>query len=943
MGGVGAGYEATGRLRLRLLDGFAVAVDGRAVPDGAWPSRKARQLLKLLALAPGHRVPRDAALEALWPDLTAGGATRALYQALFLLRRTLEPDAPRRAPSRYVRLDRDRVALVAPDGVETDLAAFGHAAATGLGTGTPAALRAALALGGEVLPDDRYEEWTLGPRRAHREQRLALLTALAAAHERAGQSEAAVVALRRVLELEPAHEPAHAGLMRLYAAAGRRDEALRQYARLERALREELGAAPDAETQRLHAALLAGALGTPPRNVPATGAAVEAAGPAVGSKSPGDVAAAGPAPAPAGLPRQLTSFVGRDAELVEVARLLEGAPLVTLTGPGGVGKTRLALAVASQAADAWPDGVWFVDLAPLAEPSLVPQTVAAALGVREVAGQPLAATLSGRQRTPRLLLVLDNCEHVVEAAARLAEGLLRACPGVRVLATSREPLGVPGEAVFRVPPLPVPPVAGAVSASELRRYPATRLFLERAALRGAAVADTHAPAVAEVCRRLDGLPLAIELAAARLGALGPEELAARLEQRFRLLAGGSRTAPPRQQTLRATLDWSHDLLTGPERTLFARLAVFAGGFTLEAAEAVCGEGLDVLDLLPRLVDKSLVVAQPAPAIRRGAERSIPEEARRGAAPFPPHARDADATGESGIRYSLLETVRAYARAPLEAGGETPAVASRHADYYLTFDPGTPEQFRHALARGGRFREPTRAWLTAELDNVRTALRWSLEHGAAGRGLAFAVGPLVNVWALSGRLAEPRRWLDAFLGAGEDLPVWLRAAGHSTAGWWAQMMSDHREARSRLETGVALWREAGETPVDALASLGRARWLDGDDEGAVEALREALAAAEAAGSPLEMAASLRALSYVARGRGDYPTARALLAQSIDAARGGILAGLASTCAASPAWGGSPIWSTTPARRPPSCGTRSVAWPESGPTTSSRTAWTGSPRC
>ena len=283
MGGVGAGHDATGRLRLRLLDGFAVAVDGRAIPDGAWPSRKARQLLKLLALAPGHRVPRDEALEALWPDLTAGGATRALYQALFLLRRTLEPDAPRRAASRYVRLDRDRVALVAPGGVETDLAAFERAAATALGTGAPSDLRAALALGGEVLPDDRYEEWTLGPRRALREQRLALLAALAAAHERAGQPEDAAAALREVLELEPAHEPAHAGLMRLYAAAGRRDEALRQYERLERALREELGAAPDAATQRLHAALLAG---PPPEHPPAIAAAAGATAPAAGAAAP---------------------------------------------------------------------------------------------------------------------------------------------------------------------------------------------------------------------------------------------------------------------------------------------------------------------------------------------------------------------------------------------------------------------------------------------------------------------------------------------------------------------------------------------------------------------------------------------------------------------------------------------------------------------------------
>ena len=534
------------------------------------------------------------------------------------------------------------------------------------GTGAPADLRTALSLGGELLPDDRYEEWTLETRRALREQRLALLATLAAAHERAGQSEDAAAALRGVLELEPGHEPAHAGLMRLYAAAGRRDEALRQYARLQRALREELGATPDPETQRLHAALLAG---PPPEDPPAPAAGAGAAAPLD--------RAAGPAPAPAGLPRQLTSFVGREAEVAEVARLLREAPLVTLTGPGGVGKTRLALEVAGRAAGAWPDGVGFVDLAPIADPELVPEAVAAALGLRETPGRPLLATLTDALRPKRLLLVLDNCEHLLDAAAALADALLRACPSVGVLATSREPLGVPGEAPYRVPSLAVPDPDRPLPAARLAQVEAVRLFAARAAVvrPGFGVTERNAGAVAAVCRRLDGLPLALELAAAQARALSVAQLTARLDDRFRLLTGGPRVALARHQTLRAAIDWSYDLLTARERTLFARLSVFAGGFTLEAAEAVGAdhasaprgpgappgatgralEAPDVLGLLTRLVDKSLVTATPID----GADEA-----------------------DGAVRYRLLETLRQYAGERLRAAGGAAAAHDRHAAHFL---------------------------------------------------------------------------------------------------------------------------------------------------------------------------------------------------------------------------------------------------------------------
>jgi predicted ATPase/class 3 adenylate cyclase len=313
------------------------------------------------------------------------------------------------------------------------------------------------------------------------------------------------------------------------------------------------------------------------------------------------------------LPAQLTRFVGREQEIAAVNDLLAHARLLTLTGVGGTGKTRLALQVAADLLEEYPDGVWLVELAPLADPTLVPQTVASALGVREEPRRPLTATLTDHLRPKSLLLVLDNCEHLLTASAQLADALLRACPKLRILASSREGLGVLGEQTYRVPSLSLPDHKHLPPLETLQEFEAVQLFADRARLSQATFALTpaNARAVAQVCERLDGIPLALELAAARVKALPVEQIVQRLEDRFRLLTGGSRTALPRQQTLRAAMDWSYDLLTEEERALLRRLSVFTGGFTLAAAEAVCAEnGIeegDVLDLLTRLVEKSLAV------------------------------------------------------------------------------------------------------------------------------------------------------------------------------------------------------------------------------------------------------------------------------------------------------------------------------------------------
>jgi non-specific serine/threonine protein kinase len=383
--------------------------------------------------------------------------------------------------------------------------------------------------------------------------------------------------------------------------------------------------------------------------------------------SPAPMGSVGPRPATRhNLPVQRTSFVGREREIAEVKERLLTTRLLTLTGSPGCGKTRLSLAIANPIRTEYLAGVWLVELAQLTDPRLVPDAVAAAIGCRVVTGQPIVDVLREALRTKRLLLLLDNCEHVLDACARLTDQLLRSCPELRILTTSREALGIPGEVIWRVPPLPLPPLEGSLTSEGIAAFDATRLFVERAR----AVRPDFEPtarqwaAIAQICRQLDGIPLAIELAAARLGAFSPEQIAGRLDQRFGLLTGGSRAAPPRQQTLRASIAWSDDLLSESERVLFRRLARFSGSFSLEEAEAVY---LDVLEVLMLLADKSLI--------------------------------EAESTGD-GVRFRLLETVRAYGEEQLR---EADDAARMHRVY--------PEPYRRMSnaifdrARGGLLAHP----------------------------------------------------------------------------------------------------------------------------------------------------------------------------------------------------------------------------------------------
>jgi predicted ATPase/transcriptional regulator with XRE-family HTH domain len=606
----------------------------------------------------------------------------------------------------------------------------------------------------------------------------------------------------------------------------------------------------------------------------------DARAPSTHTARPGESSAHAGTPALHNLPRALTSFIGREQERVTVRLLLDGSRLITLTGIGGCGKTRLALEVAAISGDAYPDGVWLVELAAMAGASaggaaLLPGAVAQVLGVREDPGSPLQVTLAEHLREKEVLLVLDNCEHLIEPCAELVDWLLRQCVWLRILATSREELRVPGEQLYQVPPLSLPGMAAPLA--EIGASEAVQLFVERARARtsGFDLTVDNAMAIVQICRRLDGIPLAIELAAARTSLLAPREIAARLDDRFQLLSVGPRTVPPRQQTLRAALDWSHDLLSPPEQALLRRLSVLADGWMLDAAEALGvamqGESVagdrgparddtptsdmgvpvagEVFELLAQLVARSLVtVEDQAP----------------------------------GLRYRLLETVRQYAEERLQSSGEAEALHRRHALYFLNL----AEQAAPALT--GPRQIEWLARLALEHENMRAALRWSQQGGEIELGLRLA-GALWRFWYVRGYLGEGRQWLEALLALAESgagpIAARVRARACAGAGILASIQGDSDRATTLLQRSLRLWREQGDQQgiAGSLRSLANVAYYRGGYDEAVPLYRESLALYRTLQDREGIARTLNNLGTIAEMQGSYREAATLLEESLSLAR------------------------------------------------------------
>src|SRR5215203_3827488 len=554
------------------------------------------------------------------------------------------------------------------------------------------------------------------------------------------------------------------------------------------------------------------------------------------------------------LPAPRSSFVGREREMEDVKRELTMARLLTLTGVGGSGKTRLAVEAARDLLEAYPNGVWLIELAPLSEDVLVPKAMAEALGVPERPAETLAEPLAEVLRDRQLLLILDNCEHLLEATSRLVDFLLDSCPRLRILATSREALGVEGEIRWLVPPLSVPEQGRTPSSEELEGYESVRLFVERAKGRDPSfsLSPKNALAVTEICRRLEGIPLAIELAAARVGTLSIEQISERLEGSLELLTRGGRTAVPRQRTLKGTLDWSHELLSEPERVLFRRLSVFAGGWTLEASEVVAsGEGVaerEVLDLLSGLVEKSLVVAKES--------------------------------DEGGVRYRLLEPIRQYAREKLEKSGRAGAARRRHAEFFLTLAEAGD------LGLWGPDQHKWLERLKPDHDNMRAALSWASERGDVELSLQLA-GSLRRFWQAQGHYSEGRGWLVETLakddgGSSASARAKALEALARLAGEQDDLDQKENAAQKGLELSTASGI-AGSLVASFRDHVGDVAGIRGDYARAERLYEESLSAYRKAGDKRGMAEAIGRLRNVSLFRGDYKRAKELYQEALGLSR------------------------------------------------------------
>jgi predicted ATPase/DNA-binding SARP family transcriptional activator len=755
----------SGGLRCCLMGGFRIIRGDKCLTSEQIHLHKASDLLKLLALAPNHSMHREQLYENLWPGSSPRSAAHNLSQTLY----TLRPKLAAIDPSSHLDFEDEHLIWSAAGGISTDVEEFERMARAALSCTEPvnsktvaACQEAVLAYTGELLPQDGPSGLFYLRRDELRRLYLELLLQLSDNYLTLQEYLPAIDILQKALLVDPASEEAHTRLMRAYALAGQRQTALRQFQILEQALRRDLDVTPSPESLLLREQILSGALAPP------------------------DVSFEWLFTPQHNLQSLVSSFIGRVAELARVQNLVRSQRLVTLTGAGGVGKTRLALKVAENLLGEFLQGVFWVELAPLSKPELVARTVLKVFRLPPPETHNEIERIIDFLKDRHLLLLLDNCEHLISSCASLADALLKACPHLHILITSRIRMNLTGEIIYLVPSLEAPDSARNQSAQELALYDAVRLFTDRSSScnQGFTLTADNAAAVVEICKRLDGIPLALELSAARSRLMSPEQIANQLSDTFHLLVGGSPTGLPRHRTLHASIEWSFSLLSDKERLLLQRLSIFSGGWSLEGALAVCcGEEIhpsDVLDLLSGLVDHSLVI----PDIPAGAE----------------------------VHYHLLETVRQFAQILLRDSGQELILRQRHLAYFLQLSEQADTELR------GHNQLLWIKRLDQERSNLNDALDWSLStssHIEMGINLACA---LSWYWGRSGDFFHLAEVLGRALSKSECLGrTATRARILASAGWgsmWRQQrFLPYSQAQACLEESLEIWRELGDDYLD----------------------------------------------------------------------------------------------------------------------------------
>ncbi len=862
-------------LRIFLLGKFRVELNGELLSETAWARRKAKNLLKLLALQPGYRIHKDQATEVLWPDLDPISASSNLYRNLHLLRQTLQPGQSPRAESSYIILKEEIIRLNTSDGIWIDIDAFQSLLERALNeTDATAVLEEALNLyQGDLLEEDLYEEWTLRRREELRQAHQQNLLQLAGLYRKRRKYAHAVSLLQRILASEPTNESAHRELILNFTLAGQRSEALSQYQRCRKVLDEEVGLDPSPETLDLYQQVLAGEIKADlPTEQPAELVTLSP----VESMPLTQVASY----CTSNLPVPLTPIVGREDEIIQGISLLSSTEgrLLTLTGPAGVGKTRTAIQIAHELFKdgIFEQGVTFVALATLSDPLQLVAAIAQATEVKEAGGQPLLNLIKYQLCDYQMLLVLDNFEQII-AATGVVHELLTACPNLKILVTSRSLLHLYGEYELVVKPLALPPARFFLSVNELEDYPAITLFVKRARAVKAdfQLTTQNVQVIAEICQRLDGLPLALELVAARIKHLSPEIILDRLTDWLHQANSSSRHLPGRQQTLHNALEWSYNLLEEDERRLFIRLGVFRQGCTLEAIEKVCGNNSPTrlnfvteghLTVAPELVEQVFALV----------DKSLLDRQEIKLARFDQLQNE---------RFKMLEIVREHALERLLESGDVNLLRARHLDFFLALaEESEPKMHSSSLSS-------LLGWLELERANLLAALEWSIGQDEIAndlleKGLRLA-GSLSWFWHQRGYWSEGKYWLDKALALSNEraIPDVVMGKVLYAGGLMNLGLGNPLKANEMLVESLRIYRHLGDKwgQAHALDALGEMARQQGNYAVAQPLYKASLGLCNELDDQFCANHEVIGLGYVSYQSGDYSQARELLKQGFAAAQ------------------------------------------------------------